>query len=424
MTFELARALLNAEAITPVPLAKALFTAATEGVPLTRALLALGVLKEDRLEDELARVDVPTIHQVVPVPELLELLPAGLCSRLLALPIRRDPRTGTVDVAVVDARDQHAANEIGFFLQAPVRIVRTTLQVLEAALDHTVPTSKRAEALAPPLGADQRMAGSQTLSAKPPHPAGGTSSGRKARLEIQPSSYPPPRHPSVEIPIPLMKRNPLPVIEEPEEDAPLTVEDDVVLDLRSPRLPSSIDREARQFAAPKRMPSVAPMVQQTAPANPFPDSSSVLAALRSATSRDEILASLLLGIRSVARKAGLLVTKKDSLVGWMCNAELGDISAFRTVKISLVSPSIFSTAAAGRTYLGPLYRDRVSAPLLDVMGSASRDIALTPVRVLGKTAVLVLADELSDTMLGTKAMEELSKATGEALARLVRRKHE
>ena len=119
MTFELARALLNAEVVTPVPLARALFTVATEGVPLTRALIALHVVKEDRLEEELARVDVPTINQVVPVPELLDLLPAGLCSRLLALPIRRDPRTGTVDVAVVDARDPHAANEIGFFCRLP-----------------------------------------------------------------------------------------------------------------------------------------------------------------------------------------------------------------------------------------------------------------------------------------------------------------
>jgi Type II secretion system (T2SS), protein E, N-terminal domain len=410
VTFELARALLNAEIITPVPLARALYTVATEGVPLTRALLALGVVKEDRLEDELARIDVPTIHHVVPVPELLEQLPAGLCSRLLALPIRRDPRTGTVDVAVVDARDPHAANEIGFFLQAPVRVVRTTLQVLEAALDHTgAPMSNRAEALAPPMGS----------------PANANQGpAKKARLEIQPSSYPPPRHPSVEIPIPLMKRNPLPVIEmEAEEDSPLTVEDDVVLELR-PRRPPVGDHDARQFASPKRMPSVAPLAQQPTPANPFPDSSSVLAAIRSATSRDEILASLLLGIRSVARKAGLLVAKKDSLVGWMCNAELGDISALREVKISLASPSIFATSAAGRTYLGPIYRDRVSAPLLDVMGSTSRDIALTPVRVLGKTAVLVIADELGDTMLGTKAMEDLSKAAGEALARIVRRKHE
>ena len=155
---------------------------------------------------------------------------------------------------------------------------------------------------------------------------------------------------------------------------------------------------------------------------PFPDSSSILAALRSASSRDEILASLLLGVRSVARKAGLLVWKKDHFIGWMCNAELGDISLFRTVAISAVSPSIFATAAGGKTYLGPVYRDRASAALLDVMGSASPDVAIAPVRVLGKTAVLVVADELGDTMLSTKAMEELARAAGEALARVLRRK--
>ena len=98
MTFELARALLNAEAIAPVPLAKALFTVATEGVPLPRALVALGIMTEERLEEELARVDVPKVQSVVGVSELMELLPAGLCSRLLALPIRKDPRTGTVDL--------------------------------------------------------------------------------------------------------------------------------------------------------------------------------------------------------------------------------------------------------------------------------------------------------------------------------------
>ncbi|MEO8874176.1 MAG: hypothetical protein ABI461_01205, partial [Polyangiaceae bacterium] len=320
------------------------------------------------------------------------------------LPIRRDPRTGTVDVAVVDARDPHAANEIGFFLQAPVRVVRTTLRVLEAALDHgSGHTNPKAEALAPPMGAANR---------------------RGRTLEIQPSSIPPPLHPSVEMAIPLLRRNTLPMIDlGGEEEAPLTVEDDVVLELRPPRLPQPIGHhEARQFSTPPRVPSVAPPAN--APSASFPDSSSVLAAIRSATSRDEILASLLLGVRSVARKGGLMVAKKDQFVGWMCNAEFGDSGAFRFVSISSTAPSIFSTAAAGRTYLGPIYRDRVTAPLLDVMGSTSRDVAVTPVRVLGKTAVLVVADELTDTMFGTKSMEDLARATGEALARLVKRKHE
>ena len=406
MTFELARALLNAEAVAPVPLARALFTVATEGVPLTRALVAMNILPEARLEEELGRVDAPSMHQIVPVHELLDLLPTGLCSRLLALPIRKDPRTGTVDVAVVDARDPHAAAEIGFFLQAPVRVVRTTLAAMEAALDHgSAPSNAKAEALAPPMGGEFRA---------PP----------KRTLQIQPSSIPPP-HPSAEMPIPLMKRNPLPQFAV-EDDAPATIEEgveDVVLELRPPSRRGHATPDARHVrSAPEpRVPSVAPPPDGI-PAMPFPDSSPILAALRSASSRDEILASLLLGLRSVARKAGLLVWKKDQFVGWMCNAELADISAFRTIAISAVSPSIFTTAAAGQTYLGPLYRDRASAPLLDVMGSASPDVAIAPVRVLGKTAVLVVADELGDTMMSTKAMEELARAAGEALARVVRRR--
>ncbi|MEO8797002.1 MAG: hypothetical protein ABI551_03885, partial [Polyangiaceae bacterium] len=310
MTFELARALLNAEAIAPVPLARALFTVATEGVPIPRALVALGIMTEERLEEELARVDVPNVQHVVGVPELMELLPAGLCSRLMALPIRKDPRTGTVDVAVVDARDPHAANEVGFFLQSPVRVVRASMAALEGALDHAQSHSHRAEALAPLMN----------TSVPPP-----------ARLPLKGSSIPP-RHPSAEMPIPLMKRNNTlphfgtpPSLPDYDEDGPETVEDDVVLELRATRM------RPRQPSIPQRSPSVAP--PSSLPSFPFPDSSSVLAAIRSASSRDEILASLLLGIRSVARKAGLLVAKKDHFVGWMCNAELGDSSAFRLVQI-------------------------------------------------------------------------------------------
>lgn len=399
MTFELARALLNAEAIAPVPLARALFTAATEGVPLTRAIVTLGVMTEERLEEVLANVDAPLIHNVVPVQELLDLLPAGLCSRLLALPIRRDARTGTVDVAVVDTRDPHPPAEIGFFLQAPVRVVRATKAALEAALDHAGAHHVKAEALAP------LMSGGRGPSAPPP--------ARKPTLQIQPSSIPPPpKHPSVEVAIPLVKRNTIPQFEEADE-APATLEDDLVLELRPRVRPPPIPNV--------RVPSVAPPPSGM-PAMPFPDSSSVLAAIRSASSRDEILASLLLGVRSVARKAGLMVSKKDQFVGWMCNAELGDITAFRAVHVPAGTPSIFATAANGNTYLGPIYRDRVSAPLLDVMGSTTQDVAVTPVRVLGKTAVLVIADELGDTMLSTKSMEELARAAGDALARIVRKR--
>ncbi|MEO6417940.1 MAG: hypothetical protein ABIP39_00935, partial [Polyangiaceae bacterium] len=119
MAFELGRALLLSDAVTSGALARALFAVATEGIPLPRALIALGAVDAERLEEELARTDVPLVRHVVPVADLFEALPAGLCSRLLALPIRRDALTGTIDVAVVDPRDPHAAREIAHILKAP-----------------------------------------------------------------------------------------------------------------------------------------------------------------------------------------------------------------------------------------------------------------------------------------------------------------
>ena len=38
----------------------------------------------------------------------------------------------------------------------------------------------------------------------------------------------------------------------------------------------------------------------------------------------------------------------------------------------------------------------------------------------GKTAVIVMADELGDTMLATRRLEELARAAGDAFARIVR----
>ena len=54
------------------------------------------------------------------------------------------------------------------------------------------------------------------------------------------------------------------------------------------------------------------------------------------------------------------------------------------------------------------------------MHGAARDVAAVPIRVSGKTAVVILADELGDTMLATRRLEELARAAGEAFGRIVR----
>src|ERR1700735_4194704 len=97
MTFALARSLLLADAVTPDALGQALLIAATRGTSLVRALLAIRAVDPSRLEQQLEHGDAPFMRHVAPVMELVQNLPPGLCERLLALPVRCDPRSGTID---------------------------------------------------------------------------------------------------------------------------------------------------------------------------------------------------------------------------------------------------------------------------------------------------------------------------------------
>src|SRR6185312_3513660 len=99
MSFPLARSLLLADAVTKDALAQALLVSATRGTSLVRALVATRGVDAMRLEQQLERGDAPAMRHVAPVMSLVQQLPPGLCESLLAVPVRRDPRTGTIDVA-------------------------------------------------------------------------------------------------------------------------------------------------------------------------------------------------------------------------------------------------------------------------------------------------------------------------------------
>jgi len=154
----------------------------------------------------------------------------------------------------------------------------------------------------------------------------------------------------------------------------------------------------------------------------FADGSSVLAALRAADDRDHVLELLLVGARAVARKVAIFVVKRGGLVGWTCTPEFGERVQLQALSMSLVTPSIFTTAMNEGLYLGAIRHDEVHAALLRVMGGASRDVAVALVGVLGKAAVVVVADDLGDTMIATRRLEELARAAGEAFARIMKAK--
>jgi hypothetical protein len=73
-------------------------------------------------------------------------------------------------------------------------------------------------------------------------------------------------------------------------------------------------------------------------------------------------------------------------------------------------------------YLGPLPNDDAHRRLVGFMRGASRDVAVTPVRVSGKTAVVIVADGLGDTMIATRRLDEIARTAGDAFTRIVRAK--
>ena len=155
------------------------------------------------------------------------------------------------------------------------------------------------------------------------------------------------------------------------------------------------------------------------PPLPFPDPSAILGALARASTRDEIVMLALGGAALFARRVALFAVKRDGYHGWTCNEEFGDEDALRALAVPLDAPSVFATAAATSIYLGPIPATPAHADLLAVMEAASNDVAAIAVRVAGRPAAVLIVDELGDTLTGTRRMDELGRAVGEALARLL-----
>lgn len=547
MSDELTRTLLLEEVASRRRIADALYASVMGDIPLLTALVDNGATTGDILARYLARTAVPFLRQVAPVLELVDRLPPGLCARLLALPVRRDAITGTVDVVVAHPADPHAANEIAFHLGAPVRVVRAPVAAIEEALyrlrlraDSPVERFREAAAhAARELGdiaaGDEPLWDSRPRASEPPptttrdprprldsfddvrdplpslpplepellaavsFAAPSPEPSARRSLMIEPGSSVPPAPPRAfphgtrvntpawgtpihntaiarsdppsgygsEIPIPLTRKTigPAAALRTPSAAPGGTRRPPSLADQLHPRVPGAapglgegyafdgtglrdiierplapridaarIEGWARPLIGDSSMPAVteapprgsfipgpAPLPRpSSAPRLPFPDMGGLLAALRNAGSRDEVLELVLTASRMVALKVALFVVKKGGYQGWVGSPELGGRTALQGVLVPLEADSIFDRAVREDIYLGPLRADEVHAPLVRLLKSPSRDVAAVPIRVSGKTAVIILADELGDTMMSTRRLEELAKAAGDAFGRIVR----
>jgi hypothetical protein len=455
-------------AVSSEKLGEALHAVVTQGIPLARALVGLGAIDETRLEEELARSQPQVLRKVVPISELMDLLPPGLCHRLAAAPVRLDERSGAVEVAVLDARDTHPAIEIAYHLHKPTRAVRASYSALREALEG-YPIAARA--LAAPMGNPSR-------GPRPHTPLWGTpvvvlDEGKTASDAMPPSSLPPPLPNSA---IPLMRRvsgKPpaqvtsevtsamSPVSQRSVESIQKLDDDDVRFATRAwentptsepgwaeevywdiepvfpltrlgppptvpepepPTIRMSPTEELPPFSfkapAPARVP-----IAVNAPAPPYPDVGTTLSSIRVAETRDAVLALVQGGVRAVARRVALLVVKKEGMAGWSCTPEFGDESALKQLRIPIRAPNLLTAVLSGSVHLGPLM-GTFAAPLLRVMPKPTHDVAMAAVRVGDRPAVLIVADELGDTLLATKRIDELARAAGDALLRILRSKKE
>ena len=543
MPDELTKALLLEEAASEAAIAEALFASVTGAVPLVLALTEARAVSLEVLGRYLARTEAPYLRHVVPLAEVVDRLPPGLCYRLFAVPVRRDAITGTIDVVVADTSDPHPGNEMSFHLGAPVRLVRAPIAAIDEAVRRT-----RSQSLMPPasqqapqthrepprLPDDDRLYDSRPRAGEsnyspfkggtmppmaPPSPfKGGTLPPPAPSLKVdylphdpldrvpsealRPSRLPPsqrqahvvPTSPAAqghapiappstdgagqrrsrdtppwgtqvhsargsappsdqprsalgsEIPIPLTRRTFNAVSGGTQRPPPLRDPSTSGLGEGIPVDPAHFRQivelqERGRGPAELPMPSMPQIPKEPpvasfipgpppmpgggvfaayAPQVPAADIGGILAALRAASSRDEVLELVLTGARIVALKIALFVVKRGGYLGWACTPEFAERGSLQAILIPLESASVFDEAVREGLYLGPIRRDEVHASLLHVMRGASRDVAVVPVRVSGKTAVVLVADELGDTMIATRRLEELAHAAGEAFARIVR----
>lgn len=407
VTLEVARRLLASGAITGTQTQTALFLHVTRPMPFLRALLECGV-DPDTIDSELRRGDLPRLRNVIPAYELVQRLPSGMCGQLLAVPVRLDPITFTVDVAVADPFDAHILQEFSFHLASPVRLVQAGIVALETALAHVEQEERRTP---------HRARATRSFT-----PAFGTATPRFPLPVIKTNS---------ELPIPLVRRSKPPPPRE-EDDTGRTTRDAIVLDPGSlpaarPSLADmspnggSIQPESLEIIIPK---DAAVPDFDASDTSPFLNQAalgfeSALDNLARASCRDEVVLAALGGMATVSQRVGVFAVRRDAFTGWACTRSFASEAEFKSLRVDRRANTVFAHAAAKGWYFGPVPATEGHEQLVALLPDPS-EVAIVAVRLQGRPAMLILATQLIDSMIATRIAERLANASAKALLRVLR----
>ena len=390
MTVELARRLIE----SGVPLADieaALLLVVERGLSLTEALAERDSGLLSRVEQELSRSELPSVLTVRASPELYGRLPAGMCRRLLAVPVHVDPRTGRVDVAAAEPLDPHIAQEFAFHLDQPVRVLHASHEAVMGALER-LQRGTKVSVLPPGRLVDE------PLGSDAPIPLVKLDSGVRS-----------------DAPIPLVRRSMLPArpsaLPAPRSVPPTSVvpeAEGVALSWRSKPPPVDLVAGAAQLDAravgdlPRRRPPRRRASCSKKPPSPKPCSSCFVIAWRR------------------RRQSCSRSRMRASTVAWLPPTSS---SASSAKHISLLShqPSVLETAVKSGFYLGPIPNTPNHRELRDALPpDAVNEVYVTVVTVSDRPSLVWLIAGFEQSLDLTRRADELALAAGRALARILR----
>lgn len=393
MTVELARRLI--ESGVPLPdIEAALLLVVEQGLSLPEALAECDPGLLSRVEQELARSELPSVLTVRASPELFARLPVGMCRRLLAVPVHVDPRTGRVDVAAAEPLDPHIGQEFAYHLDQPIRVLHASLEAVKAALDRLQHGAK--VSVLPPRRLSERALGSDA-----PIPLVKLDTGARS-----------------DAPIPLVRRSMLPirapsVVPPPRSVPPRSVPEaeGVALSWRSKPPPVDLVAGAAQLERATRAPSAPPAAS--------PQALTARERLEQATLPEVVLEVL----RDCLAPAASIVfaVKNASFDGRVASPSIEARAQVKQISLLSHQPSVLETAVKSGFYLGPIPNTPNHRELRDALPpDAVNEVYVTVVTVSDRPSLIWLLAGFEQSLDLTRRADEIALVAGRVLARILR----
>lgn len=371
-----------------------------------------------------------TVRSVVPDLSLVAELPPGLPARLLAVPMRRDSRTGTIDIAVTDPTDAHVLAELAFHTQNKARLIGAPLPAIESALlliaplkRERVPTADfeavpkspetvetkaeerpEPQAIVAPITQPRedavpliRRASRTGMSVPPPPPS--------TRMDSEPPTSFPLSRTRASIAPPASQGPTTAPFEEKVESAPVQM----VVDFR--RATRAEKDEADRKPAKRKLEPKRP---------PFPSLTRVLENIDAASDRAKLIEALLRGMLTTSVGAALFAPRRGRFIGV---GAIGEVEPERMKHASLSLGGAVAEAIAKNERLGTL-DPNLDLDLYTALGLerfSAVHVLIQPSFVAEKAAMLLVSFGMGDIIESQRRARVLATAAAAALERLLRK---